>query len=203
LAALAEKRILRRAESLAPGAWRGRSELAERIHRILTHKRKLGSFGARPAVAGFSLAFLFVGVVLARCPQLVAFTAASSQSPAPLEVRIADARIVDARITEARIAPTAKVELASLRTVASPQRHPILPRASKPTARHRVHSARRLEVKDIDFLRPTRDANGPQVVFTLWERSTPPAALSGRDFDLSFPEFAIFQSHSSWIVIQL
>jgi beta-lactamase regulating signal transducer with metallopeptidase domain len=208
LAALAEKRILRRAESLAPGAWRGRSELAERIHRILTNKRKLGSFGAGPAVAGFSLAFLFVGVVLARCPQLVAFTATSSQSPAPLEARIADARIADAHIAdahiaEARIAPTAKVELASLRTVASPQRHPILPRASKPTAKHRVHTARRLEIKDVDFLRPMKAANGPQVVFTLWERSTPPTAFSGINLDLSVPEFAFFQSHSSWIVIQL
>lgn len=35
---LAEKRILRNLQSLAPGAWQRRSELAKRVHRILKHK---------------------------------------------------------------------------------------------------------------------------------------------------------------------
>jgi beta-lactamase regulating signal transducer with metallopeptidase domain len=186
LATLAEKRILQRAESLAPGAWRGRSELAVRVHRILTNKRKLGSLGSRPAVAAFSLAFLFVGVGLARCPELVAFTATGSPTP---------------KLIEARMSPHAEFVQASLRTVISPQERVIARRAPKHILRHRAASGRSLQGGEAGFSRPTRDADRSQVVFTLWEPATSP--VTGGDLDLSFPEFAIFQSPTSWIVIQL
>ena len=185
LATLAEKRILRRAESLAPGAWRGRSELATRVHRILANNRKLSSLGTSPAVAAFVLAFLFAGVGLARCPQLVAFSAASNPLP---------------QLIEARISQPAEFEQASFREVSSPREHAIGRRAPKRMLKHETRSRQLQQIEQVEFLHPTRDAFNFPVVLTLWEPLTSPTLP---DDQSSRPAIAIFQSRTSWIVIQL
>jgi beta-lactamase regulating signal transducer with metallopeptidase domain len=61
--------------ALSLGAWQHRPELVRRVHRILWRKRALGPLGATAllAVTGFGLT---VGSAeLARCPQLIDFTA--------------------------------------------------------------------------------------------------------------------------------
>ena len=73
LTTLAEKRLLHRMQSLAPGAWRRRSELAERIHRILRHKNGRPTHRSRSLVGGFLMLYLCAAVALAHSPRLVAF----------------------------------------------------------------------------------------------------------------------------------
>jgi beta-lactamase regulating signal transducer with metallopeptidase domain len=194
LTALAEKRILQRTESLAPGAWRARSELAERVHRILVNHRQLGSLGAGSAVAVLLMALLPVGVVLARCPQIVsfrvvAFTAASDPSPNPP--------------SEARISQPAEFVQASLRTVSPPQRQPIMRRPSKRIPKHRVSSAPALRIKKVELPQRMRAEDNFPVVFTLLEPATVPVTASDSDLQLSVHQISIFQSRTGWIVIQL
>lgn len=74
---LAEKRLLRRVQSLAPGAWRRRSELAERVHRILKRNGMLRPLNSRPVIASFIAVYLCAGAALMRSPRLVSFTPVS------------------------------------------------------------------------------------------------------------------------------
>jgi beta-lactamase regulating signal transducer with metallopeptidase domain len=73
---LAEKGLLNRLQTLAPGAWRRRSELAERVHRILRSNSSLKPLGSRPAAAAFLTMLLCAGAALTRCPRIVTFTVA-------------------------------------------------------------------------------------------------------------------------------
>ncbi len=75
LTSLAERGLDRRAVSLALGALERQSELAQRVHRILWREASLSPLQGR-AVAAVVVLSLFGGAVgLARCPQLVSFSA--------------------------------------------------------------------------------------------------------------------------------
>jgi beta-lactamase regulating signal transducer with metallopeptidase domain len=79
LASLAERGLERRAEALSLGAWRGRSELVRRVHRILLRKHGM-SKAASGAVLGVLACMLIAGSVeMARCPQLVAFVSRQNE----------------------------------------------------------------------------------------------------------------------------
>ena len=77
LTSLAENKLLRRVQSLAPGAWQRHSELVDRVHRILAHKSAFRPrlLHSRAVIGAFLTIYLCAGVALARCPRLVAFTA--------------------------------------------------------------------------------------------------------------------------------
>ncbi len=142
---LAEKRILQRVHSLAPGAWRRRSELAERVHRILERKGSLRPLRSRPVVAAFLAAYLFAGLALARCPRLVAFsdpTGDNAQRSLEAHAQFHDqsAHLVPAslRAAERGAAPARMVD-ATFRTVV-PAIHPKnSPRVTR-TSTHRRSS---------------------------------------------------------------
>jgi len=73
LAGLAERRLERRAEALSLGAWHRRSELVQRVHRILLQKRTMNRTAAGALLASLG-SMLFLGSVeMSRLPQLVAF----------------------------------------------------------------------------------------------------------------------------------
>ena len=73
LASLAERGLERRAEALSLGAWRRRSELVHRVHRILLRRSGM-SKAASGALLGTLGCLLVAGSVeMARCPRLVAF----------------------------------------------------------------------------------------------------------------------------------
>jgi beta-lactamase regulating signal transducer with metallopeptidase domain len=82
LAGLAEHGMMHRREALSLGAWQHRSELAQRVRRILRTHRSLSNTTARVLLGAFGCGLVAVSVELVRCPQLVAFvpTAASVQS---------------------------------------------------------------------------------------------------------------------------
>jgi len=81
LTSLAEKRMLRNLHALAPGAWQRRSELVDRVHRILKHRRALPPLRSRPVIAAFVLIYVGAGLALARCPRLVHFVPATENLP--------------------------------------------------------------------------------------------------------------------------
>jgi beta-lactamase regulating signal transducer with metallopeptidase domain len=73
LAGLAEKKLLRRTTSLAPGAWSRQSELVRRVHGILSHSRNSSPIIARSVAAGCLVATLGGAAILSRAPQMVSF----------------------------------------------------------------------------------------------------------------------------------
>jgi beta-lactamase regulating signal transducer with metallopeptidase domain len=96
LASLAERRmqhrIARRAEALSLGAWRGRPELVERVHRILRRGQGLSPWMSMALMGSLGCGLVAGSVALARCPQLVAFApaprlTAQDLAPAPPPLR--------------------------------------------------------------------------------------------------------------------
>ena len=75
LANLAERGLERQREALSLGAWRKRSELALRVHRLLKSRPGLSPVAARMMLGAVGCSLLFGAVELARAPQLVAFVA--------------------------------------------------------------------------------------------------------------------------------
>jgi Zn-dependent protease with chaperone function len=83
LAALAEYRLGRRGTSLSlalglAGAGRNQSELGQRVGRILARRAQMRPMQARLVMGGAMLGLIVGAVELARCPQVVGFTAGSS-----------------------------------------------------------------------------------------------------------------------------
>jgi BlaR1 peptidase M56 len=86
LTTLAEHRLVRRGLSLSLGAWERQSELSRRVYSILRWREGMGRMQAR-VVLGVLVVGLTGGAAgLARCPQLVSFSAATSL-PLPQEAR--------------------------------------------------------------------------------------------------------------------
>jgi beta-lactamase regulating signal transducer with metallopeptidase domain len=84
---LAEHSVLRRGAALALGAWERQSELARRVHRILTQPEGgMASRRMRFAAAALMVAMAGGAATLAREPQLVSFVA-----PAPAETALLQA----------------------------------------------------------------------------------------------------------------
>ena len=73
LASLAERHLERRAEALSLGAWHRRSELVDRVHRILIHKRTMSATAAGALLATLGCMLIAGSVEMSRLPQLVAF----------------------------------------------------------------------------------------------------------------------------------
>lgn len=91
LASLAERGLEQRMAALSLGAWQRRPELVERVHSILMRRKLLGPLGTRGVAALMASGLLIGTVELARCPQLVTFTAAGgSQTTAQSETHAAD-----------------------------------------------------------------------------------------------------------------
>ncbi len=85
LASLAERGLAYRKEALSLGAWQRRSELVDRVHRILRAPRRVQPVAARILLGTFGCGLVAGTVELARCPQLVAFV-----SPQPASAAIHD-----------------------------------------------------------------------------------------------------------------
>lgn len=104
LASLAEHGLERRAEALSLGAWERRTELVDRVHRILARGQKLSPMATVGFLALVGCGLLASSVELARCPQLVAFvpdkpiTVAAVAQP-PLMPGEQGPRRVDAPVT--------------------------------------------------------------------------------------------------------
>lgn len=82
LANLAERGLAYQKEALSLGAWRRRSELVDRVHRILRGRHSLSPAAARLLLASLGCSLLVVTLELARCPQLVAFVPAAHATEA-------------------------------------------------------------------------------------------------------------------------
>jgi beta-lactamase regulating signal transducer with metallopeptidase domain len=224
---LAEKRLLRRAQSLAPGAWRRRSELAERVHRILKHKGTLGALKAQPIVAAFLMVYLGAGTVLAHSPSLVTFLPPSSSA---LESNRSVAATDDSFAIRSGLGssadglPAPYIEQASFRTFVSgtapvrkakvTRRHTRLNRQSKLNHQPRSMDARVIDAGFIEGVLPALPATAPpvsktarladsgtEIVLAVLEISPSLPAVSGSSF--SQPQLAAFRSGGGWIIVQL
>jgi BlaR1 peptidase M56 len=77
LTTLAEHRLERRGLSLSLGAWERQSELSRRVHSILRWREGMGRTRARVVMGVLVIGLLGGATGLARCPQLVSFSAAA------------------------------------------------------------------------------------------------------------------------------
>ncbi len=75
LANLAERSLKYRLGALSLGAWRKRSELAGRVHRLLKTRPGLSPVAAKVLFGAVACGLAFAAVELARAPQLVSFVA--------------------------------------------------------------------------------------------------------------------------------
>jgi Zn-dependent protease with chaperone function len=91
LAGLAERHMERRAEALSLGArakaltlsaFERRTELARRVHSILARRSTIDPLASRALVGAVGCALAVGAVMLARCPQLIAFVPAEPQMTA-------------------------------------------------------------------------------------------------------------------------
>jgi len=99
LAGLAARGLAYRKEALSLGAWQRRSELVQRVHRILSNRRGLSPVTARVLLGAFGCSLLAGTIELARCPKLVAFvpaTQASDRAPAGFGPKDGGADVGDA-----------------------------------------------------------------------------------------------------------
>ncbi len=83
---LAEHRLGRRAAALSLGAWERQSELVRRVHSILRGAQEMGRTQARVVMSVLVLGLLGGSAELARCPELVSFSRATS--PMSAEARV-------------------------------------------------------------------------------------------------------------------
>lgn len=79
LTSLAERGMERRMEALSLGAWQRKPELVRRVQSILLRRQLLGPLGMRGIAVMMASGLLLGTVELARCPQLVTFTAVSHE----------------------------------------------------------------------------------------------------------------------------
>jgi hypothetical protein len=77
LTTLAEHRLVRRGLSLSLGAWERQSELSRRVYSILRWREGMGRTQARVVLGVLVVGLLGGATGLARCPQLVSFSAAA------------------------------------------------------------------------------------------------------------------------------
>jgi beta-lactamase regulating signal transducer with metallopeptidase domain len=216
---LAEKRMLRHAHSLAPGAWRRRSELAERVHRILKGNRTLKTLSARPVILSFLAVYLGAGFILARSPRLVSF----SMPPSVTEKAFNTAAVANENeeltgtalnghtLRYTRGLPAARLEQASFRTVVPKAAAPVIQPKWTPrhaALRHRTAIKREPHVVNASLTEngqaafsPSKSRGNAGIVFTIFEFS--PSVPAYGDSSFSFPQIAAFRSAGGWVIIQL
>jgi beta-lactamase regulating signal transducer with metallopeptidase domain len=208
LTSLAEKRMLRHAHSLAPGAWRRRSELAERVHRILKRNRALRTLSARPVIFGFLAVYLSAGFILTRSPRLVSFSMPLTTENALNTAAVANE---NERNGYTRGVSAARFEQASFRTPVPRAAAPVIKPKWTPrnvALRHRTAIKREPHMVNASLMQkgqtafsPSKPAGDTGIVFTIFEFS--PSVPASGDSSFSFPQIAAFRSGGGWVIIQL
>jgi beta-lactamase regulating signal transducer with metallopeptidase domain len=190
LASLAERGLSNRKEALSLGAWRRRSELVDRVHRILRRNRLMHPAAASVLLGSLGCSLLVGAVELARCPQLVAFVPAR-HAVNTVAFNHPSARLVDAVYTvdPRRIPQTPCPRLIQARAI-MPSASPVKPFAGRAHAQSKAAAVGELRasssepgLKPVPRVLPTRqpvasplNQDAPQlIVFTAWEQIEAPA----------------------------
>ncbi len=205
LASLAERGMTHRREALSLGAWQRRSELVNRVHRILRSHRGLSPIAARVLLGAVGCSLLVATVELARCPQLVAFvpavsvtqTASASNLPAQQGDAVYPSNPHNAMLTAGAHIVRAKVEMPAAPTTKQNARRPQTSTAINSTLRARVSVPRMLprapQSTESQYASATEAEQHmpPQfIVLTTWqqiETATPPSRTVIADYDTEQP----------------
>jgi beta-lactamase regulating signal transducer with metallopeptidase domain len=193
LASLAERGLAYRKEALSLGAWRRRSELVDRVHRILGRNRLMHPAAARILLGALGCGLLVVTIELASCPQLVAFVPAARAVGATAfnnpSAQLGDA-IYPTKPPRDALTPGAHiVQARAIMPSASPMK-PFAGRARmkpRPVGELRAASSEPgVSPRDLADQQTKSQSGAPQlVVFTAWEQVeiTSPANQIVADYD--------------------
>lgn len=204
LTTLAEHRLVRRGLSLSLGAWERQSELSRRVYSILRWREGMGRTQARVVLGVLVVGLLGGATGLARCPQLVSFSAA-----------------VLPVAQEAQALPSGDFQNAVFPPAGGAQTggaHETLLKASMPssgigasgiglktagqTPRRRSHRVSRPAMQRVKTI-PSRTQQW--LVLTSWDESSDGAKLVltvAREQTFS-PSYAVVPTAGGWLVFQL
>ncbi len=173
LASLAAHGLERRAEALSLGAWGQRSELVDRVHRILARGKKLSPVATGGFLVLVGCGLLVSTVELARCPQLVAFvpdmplTVAAAAQPPLMHGEQGPGRVIAPVTLRSRGASGRTREVAAL--AQQPQR-PATAAAQSLWSAPEDSSARAVVLRaEMPQAEPSPDADH-SMILTAWEQ---------------------------------
>jgi len=173
LTSLAERGMSYRRQALSLGAWQRRSELVDRVHRILRGRRSLHPIAGRVLLGSLASGLLVVSLELARCPQLVAFVAPAQTTNLDAQAAELGDAVYPSNPQRVALAPGAHVVQAKAVLPAAQFMKPHASRARNEAA-HRNKPATEPVAVPRQF-----------IVFTAWERveTSAPIAQNVADYD--------------------
>jgi hypothetical protein len=202
LTTLAEHRLVRRAQSLSLGAWERQSEVSRRVYSILRWRDGMGPMQARVVLAVLAIGLTGGAAGLARCPQFVSFSPATS-SPLPQQARALPASDFQNVVFRPADAPHQTLLKASMPSPAtglkSPRQAPPQSAHGLRPARQRVRKVRSQTQQWVvltSFIEPGRGPrnetlDGARIVLTVAREQT------------FSPSYAVVSTAGGWLVFQL
>ena len=192
LANLAELSLARRSASLMLGAWRKRSELSIRIHRILSSRPRWRNASTIASVAVLTLTIAGAADLLNRAPTVMSFASPTTTAhAAPLAVTVAENTTPVMPIVAIR--PTKKLQ----RTAhLNPSSKPAMPDATLPT----VAVAEQPQTAQQELASNTK----PKVQLAAYKQTAGKAPHAQPVlFDDGQHTYAAFHLADGWLLIQL
>ena len=208
LTSLAERGLDRRVLSLALGALERQSQLARRVHRILRREASLSPRQSRGLTGAVALVLIGCATGLARCPQLVTFSA-PTQQVAAAHTAEAVSPISAARFVQARAERVMYPQQHFVKTREPQEARPMLMRASmaltEPVHR-RVVPAKAAVIQRVHVRQAKRvPTTAPAwAMLTSWsDENGSPMATPVAFETTNFHPYAAVRVDGGWLIVQL
>ncbi len=178
LASLAEHGLERRAEALSLGAWHRRSELVNRVYRILRHKQGVSRTAGGALLGAVGCMLIAGSIEMARCPQMIAFVPRPNGLAMTPERQQQLAAMLARDDAESRMMVTPGFHAVQARAVMPPARQSTPAIANGHKAKKALQESReksdargaeQIAVADRSGDRVSRESNPQWVVLAAWE----------------------------------
>jgi beta-lactamase regulating signal transducer with metallopeptidase domain len=209
---LAERGLDRRTLSLALGVAAQQSELGRRVHRILRREASLSPLKARALSAAITMGLLGGAAGLARCPQVVSFSAAqpltgpqaASQPPVMLPARVNAPAAAEDVVYRPAQAPHISLLKASAPQPVTARVRPVIHSTRRQARRSPITFFRRGAFERVSM---DRSADQQWILLTSWSESgrarlVLPVAPADDDHT-DFHPYAAVPTPGGWLIVQL
>ncbi len=210
LTSLAEQRLGRRAAALSLGAWERRSELARRVHRILSWTEGMSRTRAYAVVSVVTLGLVGGAAGLSRCPQFVSFSGGTvAQETATQSLPVAGYQSAGYQDVVFHPAAASSVSGAPHQTLLKASMPVNSSRRALPVKRTAAKSHRSVPKPILVQAKQNRAmVQGPQqlqrwVVLTAWDGSARARMMLTVSDEPKVSSYAAVPTPDGWLVIQL